>query len=127
MTHEGRTASTRRSLRQNIPLGLAEYAGSLLTEGPFPVGWLPGGRVADVEAAVGDRGVGPGFGLAPRGRVGRGEAAQFPIPFGSGLDQRHSSVLAVEVEAAVGIAEGRRADGTLFPLHFAGGVFHTEQ
>lgn len=78
--------------------------------------------VADVEAAVGDDGVGPGFFhvVGVGGGIGRGEVAFLVETGRGGFDEGDITIFTVEVEIAFGKAECCRSGGVLLPFDVAG-------
>src|SRR2546428_8238428 len=85
--------------------------------------------VPDVKPAVGDHGIGPRL-LHLVGMlrlVRRRETAFFTIGVRSRFNQRHVTVLAVEIKTTVGVTKRRRAQRAVFPLYQAGSELRAEQ
>ncbi|MFM1942415.1 MAG: hypothetical protein RI897_1397 [Verrucomicrobiota bacterium] len=86
------------------------------------------GPVADIEFAIGDGGVGPGFGLAAVGFIGGGEHGDFAVGFGVGLEEGDLAVIAVEDEVSIDGEDGAGGGGApFFPGDFAGFEMDTEE
>src|SRR5205807_8559488 len=68
-------------------------------------------EIAEVESAIGDDWISPGFRIAAFGLVGWRKTAFFAVAVRRGLDQVHGPVLAVKVEAALSITDRSGANG----------------
>src|SRR5260370_8852797 len=87
-------------------------------------------QVANIEPAVSDDWISPGFFHRSAGMfrlVGSREAAHLTVGLRSGLDQSGLPVLAVNIEPAIGAANRAGADTLVVPLHFAVGEFGPNQ
>ena len=74
--------------------------------------------IPDVEAAVCDDGVGPGFfhvSAGVRRLVGRGKAAFGPISLGGWFDQCDLAVFPVQIETIISVTHGSRSKRRIFP------------
>src|SRR5207248_698371 len=85
--------------------------------------------VPDVKPAVSDHGIGPRL-LHLVGvlrLVRRRETTSFTIGVRSRFNQRHVTVLAVEIKTTVGVTKRRRAQRAVFPLYPARGELRAKQ
>ena len=82
--------------------------------------------IADIEAAVCDDRIGPGFfhlSAGMRRLVRRGKAAFGAIAFGGGFDQCDVAIFPVQVETAFGVTHGGGPERAIFPEDFSGRKF----